>query len=205
MAWAPDYATTAELKAYVRISDSADDAQCALAVTAASRAIDQATNRQFGLAAAAEDRYYTARWDRRRCRWVIDIDDLQTSVGLTVSADLDDTGTYADLITEYAMRPVNATAEGMPWTSIVVHPTSDVLPSALEAGVEVHAQFGWTAVPTTVKQACLLQASRFLMRRDSPFGVAGSPEAGSELRLLARVDPDVEVSLRRYRRVWGAV
>jgi hypothetical protein len=205
MAWAPDYATTAELKAYVRISDSADDVQCALAVTAASRAIDQATNRQFGLATAAEDRYYTARWDRRRCRWVVDIDDLQTSTGLTVSVDTNDDGTYPDLVTEYAMRPVNAVAEAQPWTEVVVHPTSTIMPTALEAGVEVHAKFGWTAVPTVIKQACLLQASRILMRRDSPFGIAGSPEAGSELRLLAKVDPDVEVSLRRYRRIWGAV
>jgi len=51
-----------------------------------------------------------------------------------------------------------------------------------------------------VHEACLLQSSRIAARRDSPFGVAGSPETGSELRLLDRVDPDVAVTLSRYRR-----
>jgi hypothetical protein len=64
--------------------------------------------------------------------------------------------------------------------------------------VKVTALWGWTAVPVAVKQATLLQASRFFSRRHSPYGVAGSPELGSEIRLLARVDPDVGVSLRDY-------
>lgn len=60
-------------------------------------------------------------------------------------------------------------------------------------------------IPAGVTQACLLQASRFFARRYSPFGIAGSPENGSELRLLSRVDPDVAVVLAPYRVWWGAV
>ena len=45
----------------MHITDTDDDVQIALAVTAASRAIDRRTNRQFGLVAAPEARYYTAR------------------------------------------------------------------------------------------------------------------------------------------------
>jgi hypothetical protein len=71
--------------------------------------------------------------------------------------------------------------------------------------VQVTATWGWTAVPATIKKATLLQASRFYKRRDAPFGVAGSPDMGSEMRLLAKVDPDVEVMLGDYRRKWGAV
>jgi len=55
-------------------------------------------------------------------------------------------------------------------------------------------------VPTTVKQATLLQASRVFARREAPFGVAGSPDMGSELRLLEKVDPDVAVMLVPYVR-----
>jgi len=51
------------------------------------------------------------------------------------------------------------------------------------------------------KVATVLQANRLLKRRHAPFGVAGSPELGSELRLLARVDPDVAVSLRGLGRM----
>lgn len=204
MAWKPSYLTDSQLKAYLRITDTVDDAEIARAIAAASRAIDRHCNRQFGLATAAHARYYTARWDRRRCRWVIEIDDLMTTTGLLIMADRDDDGSYSDLIDEYQLKPVNAQQEGKPWTQIVVHPTSANQPTGLEAGVEVFARPGWTTVPTVVEQACELQASRFFARRDAPFGVAGSPEAGTEIRLLAKVDPDVAVSLGDVVRQWGA-
>jgi hypothetical protein len=69
--WAPSYASTEELAAFVRVGDTADDAQLALALATASRAIDQATDRQFGQAPAPVARFYPApRWDRRHLRWV---------------------------------------------------------------------------------------------------------------------------------------
>jgi len=64
--------------------------------------------------------------------------------------------------------------------------------------------WGWSAVPVPVKEATYLQASRFHSRRDSPYGIAGSPDQGSELRLLSRVDPDVAVSLSDFVRWWAA-
>ena len=53
----------------------------------------------------------------------------------------------------------------------------------------------FSPVPASVKLATEMQASRWAKRRDAPFGVAGSPELGSELRLLPKLDPDVEVLL----------
>jgi uncharacterized phiE125 gp8 family phage protein len=197
MTWAPDYVTSADLKAYLGITDTVDDAQLALAVAAASRAVDRATNRQFGLVAAPEERVYTARWDKRRCRWVVEIDDLMTAVGLTVTTD-------AGTVDVFDLQPGNAAGEGLAWTRLVVAPESAVQPTADENGVSVTAQWGWAAVPATVKQATLLQASRLFARRKAPFGVAGSPELGSELRLLARLDPDVAVVLGPYTRWWAA-
>lgn len=198
MAWAPDYVTVAELKAYLRIGDAIDDIELASAVAAASRAVDQAANRQFGLVAAPEARRYTARWDRRIQRYVVDIDDLMTVTGLTIS-------TADGAITGYDFQPVNAGADSFPWLRFVVQTESAIKPSTDQDAVTVTARFGWTAVPAAVKQATLLQASRFFKRRDAPFGVAGSPEVGSELRLLAKVDPDVAVVLAPYVRWWGAV
>ena len=200
MAWQPDYASADELAEYVRIEDDVDDAQLALAVTAASRAIDEATHRQFGQETAPVARYYTARWNGTRGRWVVDVDDVQDVTGLEVRFDSADHGTYADTITDYRLTPANAAADGKPWTRLEVLASSTVTPSGVPDGLEVTALFGWAAVPDTIKQACLLQASRLLTRRDAPFGVAGSPENGSELRLLARLDPDVEVNVRPYVR-----
>lgn len=205
MAWAPDYATTGELAAHVRIGDTADDAQLALAVAAASRTIDRACSRQFGKLATATARYYTARWDPRRCLWFVVIDDLMSSTGLTVKYDEDEDQTYGTTLTDYVLRPINAASEGRPWTELWVRSTSDDQPTALEDGMKVTAAWGWSGVPDAIRQACLLQASRLLARRDAPFGIAGSPDAGSEMRLLARLDPDVSVAVRPYRRAWGAV
>lgn len=193
MAWQPDYITTAELKAYVRVSDTVDDDELALAVTAASRAVDAWCNRQFGKVSSAAERLYTGRYDYSQGVWVADIDDLMTTTSM--AADVDGTA-----VTGYTLEPANAAADGKPWTRLVFGDSAEATPDGTAAQVAVTATWGWTAVPSAVKLATRLQASRFATRRDSPYGVAGSPDLGSQLRLLARVDPDVAVALRGYSR-----
>lgn len=207
MAWAPDYITTAELKPYVSINggvgDTVDDVALAVAITAASRAIDRATNRQFGVVSVAEQRFYTAQYDRQRCRWVVPMDDLMSTSGfaaITVDAE----GVTVGAINDYVMEPRNAVAKGRPWEQLVVRPNSTFKPTGADSEVALTGLWGWTAVPTAVKHAAYLQSSRFKSRKDSPYGVAGSPDVGSELRLLARLDPDVAVSLGAYTRWWAA-
>jgi hypothetical protein len=117
-----------------------------------------------------------------------------TTVGATWAID----GTA---LTDYTLEPRNAATKTRPWTRLAVARASAVQPTGCEPELGGTAQWGWTAVPVPVTLACRLQASRFNARRDSPYGVAGSPDqGGSELRLLARVDPDVGVSLRSYVR-----
>jgi hypothetical protein len=195
MAWAPDYVTASELKAYLRIGDTQDDAQLGFAITAASRAIDRHCRRQFG-SVSAEERVYTPEYDRHRRRWLIPIDDLMTAASSVEIA--------GEVLVEYTLEPRNAAAKGKPWELLVVDKDATVVPCGEEYEAAITAAWGWTAVPTTVKHACLLQASRFFKRRDSPFGIAGSPDVGSELRLLAKVDPDVAVSLRPVLKWWAA-
>jgi hypothetical protein len=204
MAWAPDYVTSAELKAYLRISDTDDDTEIALAITAASRAVDLCcslgeTTRQFGVVSTAEERFYTPRWDRRRCRWVIAIDDLMSTVGFDPQLQ-DSDGNDLGAIDDYILEPRNAAVKGRPWTSLVVKPTSTYVPRGNEYEAAFTGLWGWTVVPSAVKQATKIQASRFFARRNSPYGIAGSPDDGSELRLLSKVDPDVSVALGSYKR-----
>jgi hypothetical protein len=180
MAWEPDYVEVSDLAGYVRIDDNVDDAQLALAITAASRAVDRHCRRQFGQVAAPEARYYRPKYSTRYGAWILVTDDLMTTTGLVV------TGTYT-------LYPRNAAAKARPWTSLHFDTEPD-------CELEVTARWGWTEVPDSVKQACLLQASRLFARRGAPFGIAGSPDAGSEMRLLAKVDPDVAVTLEPYRR-----
>jgi hypothetical protein len=192
MPWKPDYITAVQFKSYARVDDTDDDAEVGFAVTAGSRAIDNHTNRQFGLVAAPEERRYTAWADTERGRWVANIDDLMTVTGFVVVVD-------SVTVTEYQLEPLNALAEGRPYTRISFDP-ADVSLTGKAGELYNTGQWGWTTVPVPVVQANLLQSSRFLSRRDSPHGIAGSPDTGSELRLLARVDPDVGVSLRGYVR-----
>jgi len=203
MAWAPDYCTLMEMRHFKHIDDDVDDVELGIAVTATSRAIDLDCNRQFGVVASVEERFYTAEWDRRRCRWVVAIDDLMTITGLDPQIQ-DSDGVDLGAIDSYVLEPRNAAVKGRPWEALVVKPDSTRTPTGAEFECAFTGLWGWTAVPVPIKGATLLQGSRFDIRRDSPYGIAGSPSEGSELRLLAKVDPDVAVMLRGYRRWWGA-
>ncbi|RQW83558.1 phage gp6-like head-tail connector protein [Micromonospora globispora] len=199
MTWKPDYLTAAQLAAYLNVTDSLDDAELAVWVTAASRAIDKRCNRQFGQLAAPAARTYRRApvYDPTTGLWVLEIDDVQDVTGMLVN------GTpYAS--SGAVLLPDNAPGNGVPWERIgfTAYPTQSY-PGAPVAYV-LTARWGWTAVPAQVVAACKLQGARWNARRNSPLGVAGSPDQGSEMRLLARLDPDVSTTLAglaRRRRV----
>ena len=188
MPWAPDYLTVAELKAYLDIGDTVDDALLAVWCTAASRAADDVCNRQFGKVAAPVARVYRRRpvYDHTNCLWLVDIDDVQDTTGMTIAGTA-----YAS--SGATLLPDNAPGNGAPWERLgfMYCPTMPLT---------VVASWGWTAVPAAVTAAVRLQANRWNARRRSPFGVAGSPENGNELRLLARRDPDFMTVLRGLAR-----
>jgi len=190
MTWAPDYVTLTEAKEYLRIDDDADDMELGFAISAASRAIDRSAGRQFGAVIAAEEREFEAVYDRKKKDYVVQIDDVMNVTGLTVVSN-----SITVDASDYKLYPLNADKKSRPWTAIRT--------GRQVATVNVTAVFGWSTVPDGVKQACLLQASRFFVRKNSPLGVAGTPDMGSEMRLLNKVDPDVEVALGPYRRWWA--
>lgn len=205
MAWAPDYCTVTELKAHLRITDTDDDTALGFCITSASRAIDKACNRQFG--SASQTRVYTWEWEYIKGRPAVPIDDVMTTSGLVVKLDQGQDGTYETTLTyqtDFDLYPLNAAADGVPWTHVVFRHDAQAFPASFADELQVAATFGWTAVPTIVKQACLMQAALFFVRRDSPYGVTGSPEVGSELRLLERLDPTTAMALAVVRRWWGA-
>lgn len=190
MAWEIDYVTLVELKDWLRINadDAVDDAVLPTIITAASRAVDGQCNRSFGLLDTPEA-YEAEPWGRTaRGWWEIDIPDLMTTTGLTVSVDGSPVAAEA-----YKLLPADAAWRGRPWEAMRVNGGSC-------GDVVVTAAFGWSAVPAGVTYAAQQQAQRWASRRDSPFGIAGSPDAGSELRLLARLDPDVAVALSTLAR-----
>ena len=206
MAWEPDYISTEELAAYLRIGDADDDVELALDISAASRAVDVAAGgRQFGKTDGLETRTYPVRWTQSIAMWIADIDDLMILDGLVVQASTTiltaaqpGSGVTSG---QYYLEPFNAAQLGRPYEGMNVGFASIPPIGYGERIISVTAQWGWPKVPDTIKLATRLQAARFAIRRQAPFGVAGSPQMGSELRLLAKADPDVEVAVRRYKRL----
>lgn len=189
MAWAPDYVTAEGLRSYLRIDDSADDTFLALWATTVSRNVDDFCGRQFGKVGTVEAREYATRYDRHLRCWVAEIDDVQTVASMIV---LDENATE---LTDYVLSPVNALKKGKPYERIAVEVSGPLTISAL---------WGWTDVPAAVPTGAYLQAARLAARRDSPFGIAGSPSEQGEIRLLAQLDPDFRTSLKPLRRSWWA-
>lgn len=209
MAWAPDYLTTAELKAWLRKNDSSDDALLAEVITAASRAVDWHCGRQFGSITEAVARYYVWGGELVEGRQALLIDDLATTTDLVVTVDTDGDGDADQTLvsgTDFDLWPANAPADGLTWTRLVLRTGAGAAwPTGYHRAVAITARWGWPAVPASVKQATRFQAARWFTRRNAPFGVAGSPEQGSELRLLEKLDPDLAPALARFTRPWAAV
>jgi len=209
MAWEPDYITSAEFKHYTSIEalDTVDDAEIGFAITAASRAVDKCCSerfngmgakRQFGQTAAPEVRYYTPRWDNDLIRWVIEVDDFDDITSLVVQVSTGNNEVYNGTITDYVLRPRNALADKRVYTQIAIATASSIQPVFFRDSAKITNKWGWTTTPTTVKTGTFTQAHRFAKRRQSPMGVTGSPQKGTEAKLLEEVDPDIALMLTDY-------
>ena len=189
------YASLDDLKESLRITDTEDDTLLQVALDAAKELIDEHCNRTFDVLAAPETRIFEPELG------VVEIDDIYDSTGLVFTVDgVAIPVAVPNVSAGYRLLPRNAPQKGEPYTSISYETYPFGFPflfSGIRGHVAIATQFwGYAAVvPESVRQANLLQASRIFARRLAPFGVAGSPELGSEIRLLSKVDPDVAVLL----------
>lgn len=193
------YTTLAELKASLGIEDNVDDTALEAAITAASRMIDNYTERFFyrdGTTQSPVYRYYTPQDIS-----VLMIDDIYSISQVAIDAAFDQTYSTVFATSDYLVEPVNAPRKGWPYTRILAT-GSYIFPYPLPQSVRVQGVWGWSAVPSEVSMATLIQASRLFARRQSPFGIAGAPDLGV-VRLSARLDADVEVLLKDFRRRKG--
>lgn len=201
MAITDGYATLAEARGYILPAgaDTADDTRIEIAVEAASRAIDDFCNRRFYN--ASETRYYTAANSG-----TVYVDDLVSVT--TLKADTSGDGTYDTTwaTSDYLLEPFNASTAGRPYTRITVSPQGTQTFPSCRRGVEIVGTFGWpSAAPTTVKQACLIQAFRLFKRAtEAPMGIAGMGIDGGGMRLMAKLDPDVELLVKAYKKIPSA-
>lgn len=213
------YASLEQLKVYLRLPDSepedVDDIR-ELALEAASRAIDKACSRSFRPAGTVQAaRVFTATPSSGAVyasmspypySWIthyeVAIDDTVDTTA-TVKFDSTGNGDYTISETGFRLAPANNPDKGLPYDRLIFD--RGVYPPMYPEAVQVTAIWDWDATPNTIVKATLLQASRFWHRIDAPFGIAGSLELQSEMRLLDRLDPDVALMVRSYKKLWGAV
>ena len=198
MAITNGYCTLSEIKERLLWPSGRDDSQDTTlerSIEASSRWIDGYCGRRFYADTDNATRYYTAV-DTRTLFLADDV----VSIG-TLATDGDGDRTYEDTwsATDYDLQPLNAAADGEPYTSIAVTPQGNYSFSTQPKGVEIYGKFG-LACPADVKEACLMQALRIYKRKDAPFGVLGTTELG-KLQTMAKIDVDVKVLLAPWRKL----
>jgi hypothetical protein len=194
------YATLAEFKAAVGITDTTDDGALQSVLDATDTLIDLYCDRKTGFGTATETRYYTAE----DYEYVL-TDDLVSVT--TLQTDDDANGTYETtwtVGTDYVLAPRNAALDGFPYTEIdtsVTWPRN--FPKDVYLGVKVVGVFGFPAVPAAVKQAEIIQAGAVWNSRTAPFGVIGSADLGGILRMSRALHPEAALILEPYRKRGG--
>lgn len=200
MAITNGYATLVDVKAAFRITDNVDDSLLELSIESASREIDGWCERVFYNAGTATRIYIPTD------SFHVEIDDLISLTTLKSSSTgegFDNTWAAGD----YQLEPLNGVAGG-----ITNHPSTriravgnKIFPlwdprniNSHEATVEVRGVFGWSAVPTAVKQACIILSMRQFKRYDTPLGITFD-ELGA--MRVGRVDPDIQNLLSPFKKV----
>ena len=189
------YVALSELKSALGITGSTDDDFLNLAIDSAEESIDDLCGRVFTAAGSASARTYRAQ------PYLAVTDDISTLTGLVVKTDTSGDGTFDTTwaSTDIQAEPLNNLVKGRSVNNLraVGSYTFPVYGDGL-ASVEVTADWGWPAVPDSIKQSALMLASRLYSRKASPMGVIGVGDFGPVR--VSRSDPDIAHLLMDYRR-----
>lgn len=195
------YATVAELTEYLGLTSNLSagvvvtaerTARLSQALAAASAHIEQDTGRVFTNTTATK---------QLTCDGgdVLLIPDLVSVTTLKVDDNAD--GVYEITLTtaDYELNTYHETQPGWPYEYIVR--VDDYWPVRTFAGrrrlVEIVGVWGWAAVPTPIKQACLLLAARLVQRSNAALGVQAVGDLGGFG--IRSSDPDYDRLVSPYR------
>jgi hypothetical protein len=201
MAFGDPYATRAQIKTRLGITDTNDDSALDSALSASTLSIEGHCGRQFNDAGVASARVYYPD-----DLTTITVDDFSTTTGLIVAFDFSNSGVYANVITStnYQLEPLNGVVDGTPnWPYYrirVIQAWPPLLWTSIgypRASVQITAQWGWAAIPSPVVQSCLILAEEIFKLKDAPYGVAGFSQYGA---VRVRENPKVAALLMRYVR-----
>tara|TARA_R110000868_G_scaffold71032_6_gene208508 strand:- start:2436 stop:3032 length:597 start_codon:yes stop_codon:yes gene_type:complete len=193
------YATLAQVKAALRITDTVDDTLIEMARVSASDLIDGYCGRTFTASGTVTRVFAPAD------NYVLQTDDLAgTALTITSSTGADGVFDVTWKASDYQLEPLNGVSNGQAVPFTRIRAIQDYLwPTAGgEATVRVTGVFGFPSIPLVITQAAVLQSSRIFTRLQSPLGVAGFGEMGV-VRVTRALDPDVAALVEPYRRIVG--
>ena len=102
--------------------------------------------------------------------------------------------------TDYILWPYNAMDEGFPYRALyidLINGTKLVWPKFRRA-IKITAKWGWSiSAPEPIQEATIIQAARWFKRGQQAFQDAGAVTELMSLRYLKKIDPDVELILRK--------
>lgn len=191
MAIVNGYCTLAEIKAELAIetADTQFDARLENAITDASRAIDGEADRRFY--SATETRYLTPSTTR-----LLIVPDLVSVTSFAIDEANDGLYSTTWVAADYILGPDSADDDGRPY--VLVTPSSTKAFTVRARAVKIVGVFGFPAVPSAIRRACILEAARLFRRPDAVFGITGNIDF-TPMRVPA-MDPDVRRLVRPYRR-----
>ena len=203
MAITNGYATLAEIKGYMSISDNTDNDLLENLIESASRSIDRIANRRFYLDATASARLY-----RAYSNIFVFVDDIGTTSNLVVAIDENGNGTYSKTLTlntDYILDPLTSQSFNRPFTQLTMVSNTESWPifpgltsNGLRPSVQVTARWGWPSVPDDLNMACLILTADLYKRKDAPGGILGLGDLG-----VVRMSPigrDVTAMVRAYKK-----
>lgn len=204
-----DYATATELGTYLGAALGAANAgNAALVLTAASRAVDSFTGRDFSNTTTASTMSFEVRSLYRAFTR-----DFASTTDLVVALDNSGDGTPDTTLTtaDYQLYPlnqyVNGIGDGVAYSEIrLVSVYYQQWYGGLYRGrrplLYVTAKWGWAAVPDVIKRATLMLAADMLQDPTTPFGVFGLDQLGA---IRVRNNGRVAAALQPFVRAEQAV
>ena len=194
MAISNGYATLAQVKSALRITDNVDDTLLEQAIESASRRIDGYCGRWFYKTASTAILVYPFDY------YNVPVQDI-ANTSVTVAVSTQGNNVYDQVWTQgvdYQLEPLNASLNSKPYNNIMAI-GGKTFPIQLQPNVpyvQVTAQWGWQSVPVDVTQACVLLSIRQFARLNAALGIVGFNDMAIQVKA---VDPDVRDLLNQYR------
>lgn len=188
------YCTLAEVKAALRITDSADDVLLENEIESASRRVDGYCGRFFYQTSSTAVPVYP------RDLFLVNMPADLPTTSVLIKMDNDGDGVYEVTLTQgvdYILQPTNAVIRSRPYRNarMVGNQTFPQFVQPSFPTVQITAVWGWAAIPDDVRAATILLTIRQFARLNAALGVVGFADMAIQVRA---VDPDVRDLLSRF-------